>query len=69
MQRRRTVQFFILFRKMRPCWCDVQTDATTPNNVEKDTTHKTLETMCNPRGCANGSNIVALRFSGHGTKN
>ena len=41
----------------------------------KDTTHKTLETMCNARewpqqcwkSCANGSNIVALRFSDHGT--
>ena len=42
----------------------------------KDTTHKTLETMCNARAwpqqcwksCANGSNIVALRFGDHGTK-
>ena len=42
----------------------------------KDTTHKTLETMCNAptrpqqcwKSCANGSNIVALRFGDHGTK-
>ena len=44
----------------------------------KDTTHKTLETMCHARAwpqqcwksfsCANGSNIVALRFNNHGTK-
>ena len=44
----------------------------------KDTTHKTLETMCHARAwpqqcwksfsCANGSNIVALRFNDHGTK-
>ena len=42
----------------------------------KDTTHKTLKTMCNVhawpqqcwRSCANGSNIVALHFSDHGTK-
>ena len=42
----------------------------------KDTTHKSLETMCNARAwpqqcwksCANGSNIVALRFGDHGTK-
>ena len=43
---------------------------------EKDTTHMTLETMCNARAwpqqcwksCANGSNIVALRVGDHGTK-
>ena len=42
----------------------------------KDTTYKTLEIMCNARArpqqcwknCANGSNIVALRFGDHGTK-
>ena len=42
----------------------------------KDTTHKTEETMCDRRArpqqcwksCANGSNIVALRFGDHGTK-
>ena len=42
----------------------------------KDTTHKTLETKCNARAwprkfwksCANESNIVALRFGDHGTK-
>ena len=42
----------------------------------KDTTHKTLQTMCNARAwphqywksCANGSNVVALRFGDHGTK-
>ena len=42
----------------------------------KDTPYKTLETMCNARAwlqqcwksCANGSNIVALRFGDHGTK-
>ena len=42
----------------------------------KDTTHMTLETMCNarawPQQCwasrANGSKIVALRFVDHGTK-
>ena len=42
----------------------------------KDTTPKTLETMCHAcawpqqcwKSCANGSNIVALRFSDHGTK-
>ena len=42
----------------------------------KDTTHKSLQTMRNERvrpqqcwkSCANGSNIVALRFSDHGTK-
>ena len=42
----------------------------------KDTTHKTLQTMCNERAwpqqfwksCANRSNIVALRFGDHGTK-
>ena len=42
----------------------------------KNTTHKTLETTCNARAwhqqfwmsCANGSNIVALRFGDHGTK-
>lgn len=42
----------------------------------KDTTLKTLETMCNtrawPQQCwkngANGSNIAALRFDDHGTK-
>ena len=42
----------------------------------KDTTHKSLETMCIARAwpqqcrksCANGSNIVALRFDDHGTK-
>ena len=39
----------------------------------KDTTHKTLETMCNPRAlqclesCTNGSNIVALRLGDHAT--
>ena len=41
----------------------------------KDTTHKTLETMCIAlawpqqrwKSCANGSNIFALRFSDHGT--
>ena len=41
----------------------------------KDTTHKTLETICNARAwpqqrrmsCANGS-IVALSFGDHGTK-
>ena len=41
----------------------------------KDIAHKTLETMCNAhvfpqqcwKGCANGSNIVALCFSDHGT--
>ena len=43
---------------------------------EKDTFRKTLETMCNARAwpqqcwksCENGSNIVALRFSDHVTK-
>ena len=42
----------------------------------KDTTHETLETMCNARAwpqqcwksCKNGSNIVGLRFGDHGTK-
>ena len=42
----------------------------------KDTTQKTLETMCNAgswpqqcwKSCADGSNIVALRFGDHGTK-
>ena len=42
----------------------------------KDTTQKTLETTCNSgswpqqcwKSCANGSNIVALRFGDHGTK-
>ena len=42
----------------------------------KDTTHKALEDMRNERAwpqqcwkrCANGSNIVALRFGNHGTK-
>ena len=42
----------------------------------KDTTHKTVETMCDKRACpqqfwkscANGSNIVALRVGDHGTK-
>jgi len=42
----------------------------------KDTTLKTLETMCNarawPQQCwkkgANGSNIAAPRFNDHGTK-
>ena len=42
----------------------------------KDTTLKTLETMCNarawPQQCwkngANGSNIAALLFDDHGTK-
>ena len=42
----------------------------------RDTTHKTLETRCNARAwsqqcwksCANGSNIVALRFGDQGTK-
>ena len=62
-------------------------DALTPNIVaptmlgpavhrEKDTTHKSLETMCNEcawpqqcwKSCANGSNIVALCFGDHGTK-
>ena len=52
----------------------VQTDATTPNG--KDTTHKSLLTMRNERArpqkcwksCANGSNIIALRFGDHGRK-
>ena len=43
---------------------------------DKDTTHKSLQTMRNERAwpqqcwksCANGSNIVALRFGDHGTK-
>ena len=42
----------------------------------KDTTHKSLKTMRNARArpqqcwksCANGSNIVAIRFGDHGTK-
>ena len=42
----------------------------------KDTTHKTLETMCHARAwpqqcwksCTNGSNIVTLRFNNHSTK-
>ena len=40
---------------------------------EKDTTHKTLETMCNARAlqclvsCTNGCNIVALRLGDHAT--
>ena len=42
----------------------------------KDTTHKTVETMCDKRACPqqcwkscpNGSSIVALRFGDHGTK-
>ena len=42
----------------------------------KDATHKTFETTCNARAwphqywksCANGSNVVALRFGDHGTK-
>ena len=42
-----------------------------------DTTQKTLETMCNAgawpqqccKSCADGSNIVALRFGDHGTRN
>ena len=42
----------------------------------KDTTYKTFETIFNAhawpqqcwKGCANGSNIVALRFGDHGTK-
>ena len=41
-----------------------------------DTTHETLEIMCNVqawhqqccKSCANGSNIVVLRFSDHRTK-
>ena len=41
-----------------------------------DATHKTFETTCNARAwphqywksCANGSNVVALRFGDHGTK-
>ena len=51
---------------LRPCWQGVLMDAT----------HLTLGTMCNPRACpqhywkrlANGSNIVALRFGDHKTK-
>ena len=43
----------------------------------KDTSQKTLETMCNAgswpeqcwKSCANGSNVVALRFGDHGTRN
>ena len=42
----------------------------------KDTTHNTFETMRNERAwlqqcwksCANGSNILALHFGDHGTK-
>ena len=42
----------------------------------KDTTHKSLSTMCNERAwpqkcwksCANGSDIVGLGFGDHGTK-
>ena len=42
----------------------------------KDKTHKSLQTTRNERGwpqqcwksCANGSNIVSLRFGDHGTK-
>ena len=42
----------------------------------QETAHKTLKTMRNTRArpqqcwksCANGSNIVALRFGDHGTK-
>ena len=42
----------------------------------KETTHKPLQIMCTARAwpqqgwksCANGSNIIALRFGGHGTK-
>ena len=45
-------------------------------HCEKDTTHKSLYTMHNKRAwpqqcwksCANGSNIVALRFGDHETK-
>ena len=71
----------------RPALSYLQTDAPTPHIVGptmlrpavhhgKDTTHKTVETMCDKRACpqqvwkscANGSNIVALRFGDHGTK-
>ena len=42
----------------------------------KETTHKPLQIMCTARAwpqqgwksCANGSNIIAQRFGGHGTK-
>ena len=42
----------------------------------KDSTYKTLQTMCKARAwpqqcwksCANGSNIVALRFGDHGAE-
>ena len=42
----------------------------------RDKSHKTLESMCNARtwhqkcweSCANGSNIIALRFGDHGTE-
>ena len=43
---------------------------------KRDKSHKTLESMCNARtwhqkcweSCANGSNIIALRFGDHGTE-
>ena len=42
----------------------------------RDKSHKTLESMCNARtwhqkcweSCANGSNIIVLRFGDHGTE-
>ena len=45
-------------------------------HVGKDTTHKSLYTLHNEpawpqqcwKSCTNGSNIVALRFGDHGTK-
>ena len=63
------------------CSISVGSGAPTPNNVGTCSAswqgyNNTLETMCNARvwpqqcwkSCANGSNIVALRFGDHGTK-
>ena len=66
---------------LRPCW---HRCANGCNNSQqcwaqhrgKNSTHKTLKTMCNAhawpqqcwKSCANGSNIVALHFGDHGTK-
>ena len=82
---KRTQQLPILFARqywelLWQCWWVVckqlQTLLGPAVHRGKDTTHKTLETMCNARAwlqqywksCANGSNIVALRFGDHRTK-
>ena len=82
---KRTQQLPILFARqywelLWQCWrvvCkQLQTLLGPAVHRGKDTTHKTLETMCNARAwlqqcwksCANGSNIVALRFGDHRTK-